>query len=348
MAATDDTRETHDLAICTGRFLLPDAANLALVRACLERGSRCLVVLRRAFMAPTPANPFRWDERASMLRDALTEDERDRVRIEPVREHWDEALLLRDVRGLAATQSPASVLWLYAGEAPLDLEDPPAGWSVEPSGGEDPDAAATRALHALYEAQDASAALRGLLAGVDAGAAGLLRSWIREERFSTVRDDWRQIAKERSQWAAAPYPVVLSTVDALVRARDRVLLIKRGRSPGKGLWAVPGGFLEPSEGVLHAALRELEEETRLPLTKQQKKQALRGMKVFDHPHRSQRGRIITHCFHFDLGDVAPPAVEGADDAADAKWVPIAKLSSLEEQMHDDHFHILETFLGPLG
>jgi bifunctional NMN adenylyltransferase/nudix hydrolase len=343
-----DQDDTYDLAICTGRFLLPDAANLALVRAGLERASRCLVVLRRAFMAPTPANPFRWDDRAAMLRDALTEDERDGVRIEPVRERWDEALLLRDVRELAATHAPRRVLWLYAGEAPLDLEDPPPGWSVEAAGVDDGDALATAKLHALYEAEDAPAALRDLLAGVDASAAGFLRAWIREERFATVRDDWRQIAKERRQWAVAPYPVVLSTVDALVRARDRVLLIRRGRSPGKGLWAVPGGFLEPAEGVLHAALRELEEETRLPLSRQQKKQALRGMKVFDHPHRSQRGRIITHAFYFDLGDVAPPAVEGADDASDAKWVPIAQLAKMEEQFHDDHFHVLESFLGPLG
>lgn len=342
MACAD---EHFDLAICTGRFPLPGEAALALVRACLARAPRCLLVLRRAFMAPTPANPLRWDERAALLRDALADDERDAVRIEPLREHWDEARLLRDVRELAATHAPSRVLWLHAGEAPLQLEEPPAGWVVEPTGGDDGDAVATRALHALYEADDAAVALRALLPGVAAGAAGFLRAWIREDRFATVRDDWRQIAKERRQWSVAPYPVVLSTVDALVRARDRVLLVRRGRSPGKGLWAIPGGFLEPSEGVLHAALRELEEETRLPLTRQQKKQALRAMRVFDHPERSQRGRMITHGFYFDLGDIAPPAVEGADDAAEAKWFPIAQLSQLEDQLHDDHFHILQTFLG---
>jgi bifunctional NMN adenylyltransferase/nudix hydrolase len=344
MAAPDDS---FDLAICSGRFLLPDEANLALIRAALDRAPRCLVVLRRSFMAATPANPFRWDERAAMLRDALDEDDRDRVRIEPVRERWDESLLLRDVRALAATHGPKRVLWLHAGEPPLDLEEPPAGWSLAASGGEDGDAVATKALHALYEADDAAAQLRTMLPRLAPSSANFLRGWIREERFATVRDDWRQIAKEHRQWSVAPYPVVLSTVDALVRARDRVLLIQRGRSPGKGLWAIPGGFLEPTEGVLHAALRELEEETRLPLTKQQKKQALRASAIFDHPHRSQRGRIITHGFYFDLGDVAPPSVEGADDAADAKWVPISQLPKLEDQFHDDHFHILNTFLGGL-
>jgi bifunctional NMN adenylyltransferase/nudix hydrolase len=40
-----------------------------------------------------------------------------------------------------------------------------------------------------------------------------------------------------------------------------------------------------------------------------------------------------------------PEIAGGDDAAEARWVPIADLLSLEEQFHDDHFHILDAFLG---
>jgi bifunctional NMN adenylyltransferase/nudix hydrolase len=40
-----------------------------------------------------------------------------------------------------------------------------------------------------------------------------------------------------------------------------------------------------------------------------------------------------------------PEIAGGDDAAEARWVPIAELPSLEEQFHDDHFHILDSFLG---
>jgi bifunctional NMN adenylyltransferase/nudix hydrolase len=75
------------------------------------------------------------------------------------------------------------------------------------------------------------------------------------------------------------------------------------------------------------------------------RQALRGTRVFDHPERSQRGRIITHSFFFDLGDDPPPPVHAADDAAAAQWVPLAHLRALEAHLHDDHFHMLESFLG---
>jgi bifunctional NMN adenylyltransferase/nudix hydrolase len=43
-----------------------------------------------------------------------------------------------------------------------------------------------------------------------------------------------------------------------------------------------------------------------------------------------------------------PEIAGGDDAAEARWVPIADLPSLEEQFHDDHFHILDYFLGFMG
>ena len=93
----------------------------------------------------------------------------------------------------------------------------------------------------------------------------------------------------RAAWSVAPYPVVLVTVDAVVRAAGQVLLVRRGRMPGKGLWALPGGFVDPAETVYRSALRELVEETRIEEAALHA--ALRGVQVFDDPGRSQRGRV---------------------------------------------------------
>jgi bifunctional NMN adenylyltransferase/nudix hydrolase len=67
--------------------------------------------------------------------------------------------------------------------------------------------------------------------------------------------------------------------------------------------------------------------------------------VFDHPDRSLRGRTITHAHYFDLGERELPEVQADDDAQAVEWVPVEKLLSLEDQFHDDHFHMLDHFLG---
>ena len=331
------------LAVCAGRFLLPNAANLALVRQALAAAPRCVVFIRRAHMASSPANPFDADARASMLHDALAEDERLRTEFVPLRERWDDQLLLRDMG--AVTGGQHHVTWIVAGQGPVEPEDLPTGWSLQQTAAGDGDAQAVAWLEQLYAAEDPARGLAALQGSLPAGSAAFLREWIRKPTFATVRDDWRQIAHEKRQWSVAPYPVVLVTVDAVVHAGGHVLLIRRGRSPGRGLWALPGGFLEPREPVMLAALRELVEETGLPLSLREMKQRLKGMRVFDHPERSQRGRIITHTYFFDLGDMAPPAVQGGDDAAVAQWVQVSRLPDLESQLHDDHFHMLDTFLG---
>ena len=145
----------------------------------------------------------------------------------------------------------------------------------------------------------------------------------------------------RAKYSAA----VHLTADCVVTCSDHVLLIKRGGDIGNGLWACPGGYLELRERFYEAAVRELAEETGLDPLPARMRVALRGQAIFDHPGRSARGRIITTAFHFDFADERLPEVEGKDDAARARWVPIAELPQLEEQLFEDHACILDHFLG---
>lgn len=92
-------------------------------------------------------------------------------------------------------------------------------------------------------------------------------------------------------------------------------------------------------------MRELEEETGLRLLDSDIEAAFKAVQVFDHPDRSQRGRVITHAHRFDLGPRRPPELTAGDDASDARWVPIDQLAGMEDQFHDDHFHILDFFFG---
>jgi bifunctional NMN adenylyltransferase/nudix hydrolase len=172
-----------------------------------------------------------------------------------------------------------------------------------------------------------------------------LRAWAALPFRATLVQEWQMLRSYHAAWASAPYPPVFVTVDAVVRCAGHVLLIRRGQAPGKGLWAVPGGFIEQRETTWQSALRELAEETHLRLLEDTMRHCHRASAVFDHPDRSQRGRTITHAFYFDLGERELPEITAADDAQDARWVALADLAAMEDQFHDDHFHMLDHFLG---
>lgn len=142
------------------------------------------------------------------------------------------------------------------------------------------------------------------------------------------------------------YKPTHTTVDAVVIQSGHVLLIRRRANPGKGKWALPGGFVGDAEYTRDAVIRELKEETKIGLGWNVLRLAFRHKAVFSDPFRSSRGRIITHAYMFLLNDRREfPAIEGADDADKARWVPLGELDP--KQMHDDHYFIIMKMIGML-
>lgn len=96
----------------------------------------------------------------------------------------------------------------------------------------------------------------------------------------------------------------------------RILLVKRGREPGKGLWAVPGGKVRWGEPIAQAARREVLEETGLEVDV--------GEVIWVGEHLSDEHHIVLIDF---VGTVVGGTLEAADDAEEARWV---ELSEAEE------------------
>ena len=168
----------------------------------------------------------------------------------------------------------------------------------------------------------------------------------------TATEDYQQIIREREfiiehnkQYAGLKYPPIFSTADAVVICSGHVLMIKRRAEPGRGLWALPGGYVNANtdKSVEAAMLRELREETQIKVPAPVLKGSIVRSKVFDAIDRSPRGRIITHAFHIVLPDGELPKVKGSDDAEKARWVPIAEVRS--DQCFEDHYEILQHFVG---
>ena len=338
-------------AVCIGRFQLLHDAQLALIRKGLALAPRCAVLVGSAFQARSPRNPFTFQERVDTIRLALAEDERGRVDFLAIRDTFDAKRWVAQVQAamarLTGSDRTRVVLVGHRKDATSQYLAEFPGWPLHDIGrmGE----IHGKALRAaLFGGASLDAALAAIGSQVSPSTLEFIRAWAQLPFLDKLREEWRELAEEHDKWACAPYPPVFVTVDAVVRVADQVLLIRRGRAPGKGLLAVPGGFIEQRETAYQSAVRELQEETGFELFASEMEHALKAVRVFDHPDRSQRGRVITHAFHFDLGARRLPEIAASDDAAEARWVAIADLPSLEEQFHDDHFHILDAFLGITG
>jgi bifunctional NMN adenylyltransferase/nudix hydrolase len=161
--------------------------------------------------------------------------------------------------------------------------------------------------------------------------------------WDVLSQEYEMVKKYKEAWKAAPFPPTFMTVDAVVVQSGHILLVKRGDMPGKGLWALPGGFLNQDETMLDGAIRELKEETKIKVPVPVLKGSIKESKTFDAPNRSSRGRTITQAFLIDLGVGELPKVKGSDDAEKAFWVPFNKVK--QEKLFEDHFHIIDNFIN---
>ena len=120
------------------------------------------------------------------------------------------------------------------------------------------------------------------------------------------------------------YPdVPIVAVGAIVVSDSRILLVRRGRPPSEGLWAIPGGRVEVGETLQEAAEREIMEETGLTI------RARDPIHIFDVILRDEDGRVRFHYVIVDLlADYISGTLNPGDDACEARWVTPGELEEL--------------------
>lgn len=116
----------------------------------------------------------------------------------------------------------------------------------------------------------------------------------------------------------------------------KVLLIKRKNEPFKGMWAIPGGFLEIDEELEVGAARELYEETNIEIPPNELQQVI----TVGRRNRDPRDRIIS-VVYTTVVDRYEHTVCAGDDAEDARWFQVTELPELAA----DHLEIVRKALG---
>jgi bifunctional NMN adenylyltransferase/nudix hydrolase len=161
----------------------------------------------------------------------------------------------------------------------------------------------------------------------------------------SAKEDRQAIEEYRRKYGEGPF----LAADAVVRSSDGyVLLIRRSKAPGRGLLALPGGFVEPNETFLEAAIRELVEETGIKISGSGGSDVLSELApkadaVFDTPDRDPRARIVSVAYFFPMRHPARAMpIKAKDDAAATEWRKIGE-AMRAVGFFADHFQILRHF-----
>jgi len=111
-------------------------------------------------------------------------------------------------------------------------------------------------------------------------------------------------------------------VGAIVVHRGALLLVRRGRGAAVGQWAPPGGRVEYGESLRDAVVREIREETGMEVEVGELAGWVERMGSEPTPYHY----VIIDFFATPIGTTE---LYAADDAADARWVPLADLAGID-------------------
>jgi bifunctional NMN adenylyltransferase/nudix hydrolase len=328
-----------EFGVFIGRFQPPHLAHEASFRRGLELFETLILVIGSAEVYPNIKNPFGFELRCEMVLAGLEPELKARVKCVPSFDEFErEDLWLEGVRQAVKSVAGSSTnvgLLSYIKDSSGYYQKSFPEWPVFASGVES-DLNATDVRVSMLEGRDDWREM------VSPGVRAMLEAWMASSEFPRLQREYRAVKAWKLEASKMKYPVIGVAVDSLVGCAGHVLLVERAGTMGKGAWALPGGFLEPTETTKQGAIRELLEETSLKLEIEPD-----SSRTFDWPTRSVRGRVISHAFHFSLepdgSDGEPPPVKAADDAARAFWLPLVAALESRGRFHDDHWFMLRWF-----
>ncbi|WP_136067665.1 bifunctional nicotinamide-nucleotide adenylyltransferase/Nudix hydroxylase [Modicisalibacter radicis] len=346
-----------DCLVFIGRFQPPHLGHLAVIHEALKRARQVIVLIGSAWQARSLRNPWRFEERRDMLRSGFNDADNDRLEIEPLLDAlYNDDVWVRDVqRKVRDIAQPCQgklprigLIGASRGQSSYFLSLFPQWESVSVPlvDGISASHIRERLFHSRNSASDYLST--GAAHDLPANVHHALNAFHDSEACQQLLEEQQLLEQYRSAWAQAPYPPIFVTVNAVVVQSGHVLLVRRNAAPGKGLLALPGGFINPHERLQDACLRELRERVRLKVPEPVLKGSLRDQRLFDNPHRSWRGRTLAEAFYFALRpEQRLPQLKPAKGGEQARWVALADLEP--DTLFEDHFFIIQNFLGlPAG
>jgi bifunctional NMN adenylyltransferase/nudix hydrolase len=334
---------TYQFALIIGRFQPFHTVHQKLLALALSKAEQVIVALGSHRVAPNIKNPWTTEQREQMIRSCLVAADSARTHFVYIRDYlyndnlWA-AELQAKVHQLTGGAKRIALVGHKKDHSSYYLEGFPQWSFIEYTRREPLNATDIRESYFRGEMGWRKFVAAPIRKFMDEFAVTLnYKQLVEEQKFV---DEYKQA------WSVAPYSPIFVTVDAVVVKSGHVLVVRRRSLPGRGLLALPGGFVHPNETLERSALRELKEEAGIGLPAAELRKHIQATSVFDHPERSLRGRTITHGYYINLGAVGDlPSVKGGADSDKAFWLPLNDVFINEDKFFEDHVSIITHFIN---
>lgn len=339
-----------DICVFAGRMRPFTDAHLYNIRQGLAAAQYVVVLVGSANQPINFRNPFTFPEVREMVRSSLTPQEADRVFIFGIEDQDTDPKWVVEVQRQVnvlikrlsfGRDAAVSLIGHSKDDSSYYLEMFPQ-WGAINTENFGNNLSATDIRKVLWEDSTSVGDLN-----LPRGTSLFLREWVHSDAWWAMKYEYEAHVHELQKFRPHPYNDWHwnECADAVAIQSGAVLLVKRGMSPGKGLWALPGGHRQ-LERFRETALRELCEETGLDefnphLSKEVLRTLIWGEKLCDDPWRSTRMVTTSLAYGFRIPGTTRPIVKGQDDAAEARWWNLDEVT--REMMFEDHFNIIKHF-----
>lgn len=340
-------KKPYNFCIVIARCQPPHFGHIKLFKKALELGDEVIIVLGSNRSAPSIRNPWSFSDREQMIKLSLEKNtDISKFHFVAVRDHhyndinWISEVQQKVMKIVKDKDKKISLIGHKKDSTSYYLDLFPQ-WDFIEVGEIEEKLNATEIRNIYFNKSKNNNEIKKL---TTEEIFQFLENYSTKPEYKNMCDNFEYITNYQNQWSSAPYPPTFLTADCVVVKAGHVLLIKRKLNPGKGYWALPGGFVGQEEKIEDAALRELKEETKIEVHKNELRKNIKSSHVFDHPLRSARKRTITVAFYIKLFDDSElPSVKGSDDAETAEWVPLGDLGLMEDKFFEDHLQIINYF-----
>lgn len=272
-----------DYLVFIGRFQPFHVGHLAVIRTALAQSKQVILLIGSAKQPRSTRNAFYFDERVQMVLSAFDSEDATRIHCVPLVDVlYNDTLWVESVEQAVESVTgdnqslKIGLVGHYKDRTSYYLSLFP-NW--EP--------VSVPSYRGISATPIRDAYLLGQLPTLDVVPEStliVLTQFMASVEYQKLQEEANYIVDYKKSWASAPFPPTFVTVDAVVVHSNHVLLIERGGLPGRGLYALPGGFLDPDETLFNACLRELREETNVSLSDADWRAAYRSQQKIGRAH----------------------------------------------------------------